>query len=187
MKKIIMICVDAQNDFFGGGLLPVSNADSIKENIKKVIIFARERNIPIVYTQDNHSEIDKEMITVGGPFPIHAISGTVGQENITEATIKKNEKIFTKQTYDVFTNSEIKDWLTDNKITECYIFGLVGNICVEAAAIGLRNLGIDVYIFENVVVWMDMEKGIFCEDNDNKEKSVDRLRKIGCHFVKCGL
>jgi hypothetical protein len=65
------------------------------------------------------------------------------------------------------------------------MIGVVGNICIESAAVGLRNLGIEVYIFENGTMWMDLEKGIFCEGPDNKEKSMIRLKNIGCSFTQC--
>jgi nicotinamidase-related amidase len=183
MNKSMFICVDCQNDFFDGGLLPVPNANSIRKNIKKLIEFARERKIPVIYTQDNHSPNDPELKI----FPSHCISETYGQQNIKEAEIGIGEKVFTKNTYDVFTNKDFKEYINNNQVKDCYLFGLVGNICLEAAAIGLRKLDINVYIFENVTVWMDMDKGIFCEGPDNKELSVKRLHEVGCHLVQCKL
>jgi nicotinamidase-related amidase len=187
MFKQIFLCVDVQNDFFKGGLLEVPNAESIRMNVKKLIEFARGRNIPVCYTQDLHKIDDKDFKV----FPANCVMNTTGQLNIDEATIESNDKVFTKQCVDVFDsnlgNKEINEWLKNNKVKDVYLFGLVGNICVEAAAMGLRKLGINVYIFEQAVMWMDMEKGIFCEYNDTKENSMARLRKLGCHLVQCKL
>jgi nicotinamidase/pyrazinamidase len=185
--------IDVQNDFMNSnGALYVPNAESIKENIRKLVDFAEHRVAPIFFTQDQHEPTDPEMNTVGGPFPPHCLKDTVGAENIIEATtFKKSPVIFEKRCYDVFDpklgNPNFKKWLKDGKFDEVWLAGVVGNICMEAIAIGLRKLYIDVCIFENATVWMNLENGIFCKGLDNKEKSVERLREIGCHLVTCGL
>lgn len=183
--------IDIQADFMNSnGALYVPNAETIKPTIKKLINFAESRDCPIFFTQDQHDGTESEMAKNGGVFPLHCLKNTEGAQNIPEAD-NHGAVFFEKKCYDVFNgkqgNNRIVQWLKDNNVTNCYISGVVGNICVEAACIGLRKLGINVYIFEEAVVWMDLENGIFCEGIDNKEKSVKRLRDIGCHFVRCWL
>lgn len=180
--------IDIQKDFMNkDGALYVPNAESIKGNIKKLVNFAQECKLPIFFTQDQHDGSESEMVKNGGPFPLHCMKETTGAENIITAM----GRYFDKQCYDVFDgkngNKNIVKWLTDERVTEVWLAGVVGNICVEATAIGLRKLDIDVYIFENAVEWMDLENGIFCKGQDNKEQSIKRLHEMGCQLVQCKL
>lgn len=176
MKKAFLF-VDCQNDFFGGAL-PVPGAENIRHVLAKLNKLAKEENIPILKTMDCHT-IDDDEFKV---FPKHCVEDTEGQASIIE-TSAKNAIIFNKKTYDIFDknlgNSKFESWINDNKITEIWVSGVVGNICVEAAVLGLLKRGIRVYIFKNAITWMDMEKGIFCNDIDNREKSITRMKKAG--------
>lgn len=170
--------VDCQNDFFSGGKLAVETANKIRPTLKKLIKLAKEENIPILKTMDCHVTNDEEFKT----FPPHCVEGTEGYKSIEETDVE-GAVIFNKQTYDVFDkklgNKNITKWLKDNKVTEVWVSGVVGNICCEAAVNGLLKMGITTYVFKNATVWMDMERGIFCNDIDNREKSITRMKKNG--------
>ena len=182
MKRAIVI-VDAQNDFFPpNGALAVPNADKIRTNLAKITEMAKDDNILLIKTMDCHDTNDPEFKV----FPPHCVAETTGQASILECAANK-AVVFNKKTYDVFHpelgSKEIDEWLKKNKVTEVFVAGLVGNICVEAAVMGLLRRGIKVYVFENATVWMELEKGIFCEGADNKELSVKRMKKAGVYFA----
>lgn len=182
MKKAIML-VDCQNDFFPpNGALAVPNADVIQPILAKITEMAKEDNILLIKTMDCHDTNDPEFKV----FPPHCVAETTGQASIFECAANK-AVVFNKKTYDVFHpelgSQEIDGWLKKNKVTEVFVAGLVGNICVEAAVTGLLHRGIKVYVFENAVVWMNLEAGIFCKGADNKEQSVKRMREAGAHFA----
>ena len=174
----VFVDVDTLNDFFEGGALPVPNAEEIREVLGKLTKLSKEQKIPVLKFCDSHDGSEPEMISNGGPFPYHCMKETEGSATIRE-TAHKRAIVFEKQTYDAFTNPAVEKWLTKNKVTEAWVYGVVGNICVESAVKGLRNLGIKTYVFENAVTWMDMEDGVFCNGVDNKEQSVKRIRKMG--------
>lgn len=187
IEKTQLMVIDVQNDFINpSGALYVPNAETLKPKIADAITKAKESGIGVIFTQDCHDGEEPEMKNNGGLFPLHCINGTEGQKNITEATPDNFNRVFLKRCYDVFDkklgNKRIEYWLKDdvNKIIMC---GLVGNICLEAAAIGLRKLNIEVVVLEDVVVWMDLEKGIFSNgEPDNKEKSIQRMKDAGVNF-----
>ena len=178
-----MMFVDCQQDFFGGGALEVPNADEIRPVLKKLMKLAKDEKVPVLKTMDSHVENDPEFKV----FPPHCIKETDGQASIVECSCKK-AVIFEKATFDIFDKKlgspQIEEWLKNNNITEVWIAGVVGNICVEAAVTGLRKLGITTYVFENAVTWMDMEAGVFCQGADDKETSVKRLRALGAHLTQ---
>jgi len=181
-----MLFVDCQDDFFGGGALEVPNAEEIRPVLKKLMKLAKDEKIPVLKTMDAHVANDPEFTT----FPPHCIKETNGQASIVECSCTK-AIVFEKATYDVFDKKlgspNIESYLKDNNITEVWIAGVVGNICVEAAVTGLRKLGITTYVFENAVTWMDMEAGVFCQGADDKETSVKRLRALGAHLAQVKL
>jgi len=183
----VFVDVDTQCDFVNqDGNLYVPGAKEIKPVLEKLTKLAKDENIRVIKTMDAHLQNDPEFKV----FPPHCIVETVGQASIRE-TANKRAIIFEKQTYDVFDktlgNDKIDGWLKDNKVTEAWVYGLVGNICIEAAVMGLLARGIKVYVFENAVMWMDMEQGIFCTGVDNKEQSVARMRKAGAVFAQAKL
>jgi len=170
--------IDVQNDFMNeNGNLYVPNATSIKKNIKNLVSFAVQRKCDIFFTQDQHDSSDPEFKT----FPPHCITDTPGAELIPEAKTKTKKAVyFDKKTYDVFDgklgNKDIDKWLKDKKVTEVWLAGVAADVCIKAAALGLRKRNIDVYIFENAIAGVD-EK--------NTETSIQEMKDAGCHFVKC--
>jgi len=171
--------IDIQKDFMNhAGALYVPNAESIKGNIKKLVHFAQIFNLPIFFTQDQHDGSESEMAKNGGLFPLHCIKGTSGAENI----IDTQARYFDKQCYDVFDgkngNKNIVKWLKDEAVTEVWLAGVATDYCVKAAAIGIRKLGIGVYIFENAIMGVAPE---------TTESAIKEMKKAGCHFVKCDL
>jgi len=179
----VFVDVDTLNDFFEGGALPVPNADEIKPILKKLTKLAKEQKIPVLKLCDAHDGTEPEMIGNGGPFPLHCLNETEGAATLRE-TAHSKAIVFEKQTYDGFTNPALEIWLTKNKVTEAWVYGVVGNICVEAAVTGLRKLGITTYVFENAVTWMDLEDGVFQSGPDNKENSIKRLHNMGAMMAQ---
>jgi len=173
--------IDVQNDFMNpDGALYVPGAEKIKNNIKKSISEANLKNIPIFFTADNHDGTEPEMSANGGIFPFHCIQNTRGQENIEEAFVKE-AVIFDKKCYNVFDstygNEFIRDWLKTYDIKEVVLIGVVGNICVEAAALGLIEEGIKVTVVNNSVVWMHID------EKNNEKVSRKKLTDKGVNFV----
>lgn len=174
MKAIGII--DIQKDFMNeNGMLCVPNAESIVPELERVCM--NPQGLPMFFTADDHDGTEPEMSVNGGQFPLHCMRGTEGKELILDP---KNCPVFTKRCYDVFDEKygslNIIPWLKKNEITEVDLCGVVGNICVQAAALGLINLGIKTRILSDAVVWMDLGP------DNNKETSVAMLREKGVLF-----
>ena len=178
--------IDYQNDFVKeDGALSVKGAEAFYDSgvIEKIVEFGKLIDAKVFYTADAHNGTEPEMIANGGPFPPHCMIGTKGMEFVNW----RFGDIFYKKCYNVFDpelgSKYINNFLDYFKIDQVLLCGLVGNICVEATANGLRKLGIGVTIIENGVVWMDMEKGIFTPEVDNEEKSIARMKENGIKFI----
>lgn len=177
MKAIGII--DVQKDFMNkDGALYVPNAESIIKRLQELCTAACLIRMPVFFTADEHDGTEPEMSANGGQFPLHCMKGTAGQKFVIASG---DYPVFTKRCYNVFDekygNKEIRGWLKENDVTEVDLCGVVGNICVEAAAIGLVKLGIKTRILTDAVVWMDLGP------DNNRETSVKKLSDMGVLFV----
>lgn len=179
MKTAIAI-IDTQNDFMNkDGNLYVPGAEGIKNVIKEIAKFGRDRKKTVYFTQDNHDGGEPEFIKNGGIFPFHCMMNTDGQKNIKEVLPKKGEMVFHKKCYDVFDpelgNQDITKWLKENKIDEVYLAGVATDYCVKAHALGLRKLGIETYVFVD---------GIMGVDEKTTSDAINEMKEAGVRFVR---
>jgi nicotinamidase/pyrazinamidase len=150
--------IDAQNDFMlKSGALYVPNAEKIIPVIASVCNFAERVELPLFFTTDEHDGTEPEMSKNGGPFPLHCMKNTLGQQLVVEPS---GDPVFPKRCYNVFDpdmgNPEIARWLDEMGIKHVLLCGVVGNICVQAAAMGMIDKGINVTILDAATAWMDL-------------------------------
>lgn len=154
-----LIVVDAQNDFFEGGNLPVPNSNSIIKNINTLLPLFKL----VVFTQDWHPE-DHSSFQV---CPKHCVKNTKGSEIHPEIDFKliKGEYAFVKkgskkdiENYSAFVEYQkngLKSILRLNKVEEVFICGLAGDYCVKETVNDslkngfITNLVIDATAFIN--------------------------------------
>jgi len=136
--KSAIIVVDMQNDFVKpGGTLVVETAAHTVENIQTLLGVARAKQIPVAYTQDTHSEGDREW----NIWPEHCRMGTWGWEIIDELTPQPDDLVCQKSRYDGFYDTSLDHYLTRVwQVEHLVIVGTVSSICVlhTAASAGLR-------------------------------------------------
>jgi nicotinamidase/pyrazinamidase len=172
------------------GALYVPDAEGIKPNIARIQKYVRSKRksdisaaqgIREVKSRDVHVGFEPELQKNGGPFPDHCMINTVGQENIKEtAPLKpmyvehyeynaqginrvidhRGEIIIQKQHYDVFTNPNTRNIVTGLNIHAAVLYGVATDYCVKAAALGLREMGIDVYLVTDAISAVTAEGGL---------------------------
>ncbi len=166
--KKVLWQVDAQVDFMlPGGALYVPGAENIIPNIKRLVDAAQRTHTPLISSADAHPPNDPEF----KQFPPHCLKGTRGADLVAQARAAKvltipNEKSFDvpadiaqydqvlleKQTFDVFDNvhtGAILDKLDPH--ADFYLFGVVTEYCVHAAAKGLAKRGRKVHIVVDAI------------------------------------
>jgi nicotinamidase-related amidase len=137
-NKTAVVIVDMQNDFVkeGGNLLIPDAVKSIK-NINTLLDKARDDGVHVAYTQDTHTENDKEFKI----WPKHCIEGSWGWHIVDELKPKDEDLVIQKNRYDGFYGSNLEHYLTHVwDVENLVIMGTVANICVAhtAASAGLR-------------------------------------------------
>jgi nicotinamidase/pyrazinamidase len=166
--------VDTQLDFlYPAGALYVPGAESIVPQIAALNRYAAEHGIPVISTLDAHTENDPEF----RHWPPHCVAGTAGQQkpaatlleprmairstrqNLVDFDLKDARQILLeKQSVDCFTNANLPALLDQLDAKSCMVYGVVTEICVRNAALGLLASGCKVTLVTDAVCSLDDAK-----------------------------
>jgi nicotinamidase/pyrazinamidase len=187
-ERIAFLDVDTQVDFVEPwGKLYARGAEAIKPNLARLVGLARERGIPLVSSVDAHAEKDPEF----AQFPPHCLVGSPGQKKLPETITgdevfvsSKLEKrlpdprrahvVLEKQVFPLFGNANADAILAATGARTFYVFGVVTEVCVAAAASGLLERGYEVRVVEDAIWPIAAEAG---------EKTKAELRRKGARLV----
>jgi nicotinamidase/pyrazinamidase len=81
---------------------------------------------------------------------------------------------FEKQSYDVFTNPNLKIFLEMADVREAVIYGVATDFCVKAAVLGMQKQNIQCYVVEDAV------RGVF---PDKTKQALEEMARAGAKFV----
>lgn len=133
-----LVVVDMQRDFVRpDGALHVEAAAETVPRIAGLIGRARQRGVPVVFTQDTHTEDDPEFEL----WPRHCVRDTPGWQIVEELAPTGEDLVIQKHRYDAFYGTSLEHYLSHVwDVDQVVIVGTVANICVgqTAASAGLR-------------------------------------------------
>ncbi len=173
--RTVYFDVDTQLDFmYPAGSLYVPGAETIVSRIAKLNRFAAEHEIPVISTVDAHSEDDPEF----QQWPHHCVVGTTGQQKCAPTLLEKRivvpnapgfsisaalagvkQIIVEKQTIDVFSNMNLAAILQELHAERFVVYGVVTEICVKSAALGLKKTGARVEVVTDAIRSLSDEAG----------------------------
>jgi nicotinamidase/pyrazinamidase len=160
--------VDTQIDFlFPSGALYVPGAETILDRLAALNRYAAAHGIPVISTMDAHTEDDPEF----RQWPHHCVTGTAGQQKPSRTLLEKRvvvpnkpcelslngaqQVLLEKQTLDCFTNVNLGTLLEKLSADRYVVYGVVTEICVKIAALGLLNTSRRVEIVTDAVRGLD--------------------------------
>jgi len=174
--KTVFFDVDTQIDFlFLAGALYVPGGEQIVDNLSALTRFAAANRIQIISTADAHTENDAEFKT----WKPHCVTGTVGQHKAgatslgtplvlsTEAGAFEavhalvgdaSQILIEKQSLDCFTNRNLAPLLDAVRAQRYLVYGVVTELCVQCAALGLLKTGAMVEVVTDAVKSLDNDK-----------------------------
>jgi nicotinamidase/pyrazinamidase len=142
-SNTVFFDVDTQLDFVSpAGSLYVPGAE------KRIpVIAALNRKAPrLVSTADAHAENDIEFRT----WPPHCVLGTLGQRKPADLLVP-NQIVFEKVTTDAFLNPRLLPLLAQLGADRYVVYGVVTEICVRFAALGLLATGKPVDVVTDAI------------------------------------
>lgn len=160
----VFLDIDTQFDFMHPkGQLYVPDAETIEPQLKKLLAYARKKQIPILASVDAHTPNDPEFIH----FPPHCIKGTPGQEKILATQNQDtqiigpqkqsldlsglNHVVLEKSVFDIFANANTDSILRETGAVQATVFGVATDYCVKAAVLGLLERGLDVTVVSDAI------------------------------------
>jgi nicotinamidase/pyrazinamidase len=163
--------IDTQLDFmYPAGALYVPGAEHIVPHVAALNRYAAEHGIPVVSTMDAHTENDPEFCD----WPPHCVAGTAGQQKPAATLLEPRVAIpsapqdfdvtgarqilLEKQSVDCFTNANLPALLDQLNVKGCVVYGVVTEICVKNAALGLLKSGRKVTLVADAVRSLDDTK-----------------------------
>jgi len=168
--KYLFFDIDTQYDFMlPGGNLYVKGAEEIIPNLEYLTEFAIKNNIHVFASADSHPKEDPEF----QQFPPHCLTGSAGNRKIKETYLpnaavvryyetnpsidieKVDGIVFTKNTFDVFSNPFVDEYLSKINPEEIILYGVATDYCVKAAAESLLERGYSVTLVEDAVKAVD--------------------------------
>jgi nicotinamidase/pyrazinamidase len=144
--KTVFFDVDTQIDFmFPSGALYVPGAETILDRVAALNRYAVANSIPLISTMDAHTENDAEFQI----YPHHCVAGTLGQRKPAATLV--GQIFVEKQKLDCFSNPELPGLLARLGAERYVVYGVVTEICVKLAAMGLIRTGARVEIVSDAV------------------------------------
>ena len=160
--KPALIVIDCQNDFIKGHSSYECEmlGKKLIERIKKLLIWTRNKKIPIIFTQ--HSiKTDKSNEEFGEPKDVRAcIIGEPGWEIIKGLKPKKGELVVRKDKYDAFVNTNLEKLLKEKKIDTVILSGVLTNNCVRATAEGAHYRNFKIFVVSDCTGGTSCNKGL---------------------------
>jgi len=156
--------IDTQLDFlYPAGALYVPGAEAIVAQVAALNRYAADHGIPVVSTVDAHAENDPEF----RDWPPHCVTGTAGQQKPASTLLEPRTTVrsaihnfelegarqilLEKQSVDCFTNANLAALLERLGAERCVVYGVVTEICVKNAALGLLKSGREVLLVTDAV------------------------------------
>lgn len=142
--------VDTQLDFlFPAGALYVPSAEKLLPQLGRLTSFAGKNGIPLISTMDAHTENDPEF----RHWPPHCVAGTLGQRKAETTLLARAEKqlFIEKQSVDCFTSIRLAEVLQELQASRYVVYGVVTEICVKHAVLGLLKTGAEVVLVEDAI------------------------------------
>lgn len=143
IENTALVVIDMQYDFVGeSAVIPCNNNPELVPSIKKLLTFARNHHMPVIYTQEvhrnNHVDFGREL---DGDEPIHCIEGTKGSEIISEISPMPGDYVIKKRRYSAFFGTDLNILLSCLCVNTLIICGVATDVCVRATATDAQQYG----------------------------------------------
>lgn len=147
MSKSALLIIDLQNEYLSTGKLPLVNIEQATENAAKVIAKARQNAMPVIHIQ--HISASDEI-----PIFVPNSNGIEFQD-----TVKPNadETVIVKNNINAFLNTNLKEILDTQGITELVVIGAMSHMCIDAAVRAAADFGYKVTVIHDACATLDLE------------------------------
>ncbi len=105
----------------------------ILEKIKRLLALAREKSIPLIFTQHGHESGEPQGM-LGRWWSDLIIKGTPESHLLPELEVRPSEIVIEKNRYSAFYRTSLETCLRESNISNITIGGVMTNLCCETTA-----------------------------------------------------
>ena len=173
-----LLVVDAQNEFSEKGKRPVPRHAEALENIRACVGKARSEGRPIGWVQ-HHNKPNESQAFLPGTW------GAALSEGLGPASGNGPEKLFVKEVFGPFTETDLDGWLRSVGATELQIVGFYTHMCVSTTTREALSRGYDVEIIADATATCDLKsEAVGTQSADEVRRSaLLHLESMGARIV----
>ena len=170
--RTVVFDIDTQRDFLEpGGALYVPGGETIVPALRRVLRGAHDCRVPVVASMDAHTTDDPEFAM----FPPHCVAGTRGQEKLEETVVGPIRIVggaahaiepaadetwgLEKRKLSVLEAPAFEVMFAALRPERAVVVGVATEFCVRAAALGLRERGVEVVLVTDAIRSVDVSAG----------------------------
>ncbi len=146
MNKALII-IDIQNDYFEKGTMPLVGSMKACEHAKLILDKFRKDELPVIYIQHIATRPDATFF----------IPDTEGADIHNMIKPLADEKIIVKHYPNSFRETELLEYLKENKVTDLVICGMMSHMCVDATTRAAKDLGFNITLIGDACATKDLE------------------------------
>jgi len=182
-KNSALIIVDVQRDFCQGGALAVPNGDEVVPVLNEYIEKFKSAGAAVIATRDWHPRNHVSFRSRGGPWPEHCVQNTAGAEFHPRLNLPSDVIVVSKGTkpdkeaYSGFEDTDLESKLRELGVSKIFVGGLATDYCVKHTVLDGLKRGFEVYLLEDAVRGVDVQKG-------DSEKAIEEMVKKGAKRLR---
>ncbi len=146
MSKSALLVIDLQNEYLPTGKLPLVNIEQTAANAVNVIAKARQEGTQVIYVQH-----------IGNAESPIFQSSSNGIEFHDTVKPQANETVVIKNHINAFLNTNLKEILDSNEVTELVVLGAMSHMCIDAAVRAASDFGYKVKVIHDACATLDLE------------------------------
>jgi nicotinamidase-related amidase len=144
-ERTAVVVVDVQNGFcHPDGSLYAPGSEGAIEPCVTLVDRARDAGASVVFTRDVHPPgqfDDAHYYDEFEQWGEHVLEGSWEAELVDELSVRPDDLVVVKHTYDAFHRTQLEGWLEAHGIENLVFCGTLANVCVlhTAGSAGLRD------------------------------------------------
>ena len=144
--KTALLLIDIQNDYFPGGKMELTGAETAARQAAKLLQCWRDRQLPVFH-------VAHESVRPGAGF---FLPGTAGQEIHPLVLPRPEETVITKNFPNSFLKTPLLEMLRAQGVHHLVIVGMMTHMCVDATVRAAKDLGFHCTLVHDATATRDL-------------------------------
>ncbi len=145
--KTALLIIDVQNDYFDKETMPVVGSDKASKNARLILDRFRSDSFPVIHVQHIATR----------PSATFFLPNTKGAEIHDNLKPLEKEKVIIKHYPNSFRETELRDYLENNNVTDLVICGMMTHMCIDATVRAAKDFGFNIILIGDACATKDQE------------------------------